>query len=221
MPTHLLHRAEPTRFEFPAEITAVHPGGVVELRATAFYARSGGQVGDTGSIGDVPVLDTVFDPAGTGVVHHVCDPELAASLSPGSAVDARVDRLRRERVMALHTAQHLLFLATERVIGPGSLVGGGDIAVERARIDVAWPAAAGGFPIEEVRAAVARLVEADLPIERTADAADPDRWWWRIDGHAAVPCGGTHVAHTGLVGPVEVVANRKGSRAVRVTVTQR
>lgn len=217
--TELLHRSAPQLLTFSADVITVRDDGVVELRATAFYARSGGQVGDTGTIGGVPVFDTVYAADAAGVVHHRCDPDLACALRPGTSVDAAVDAVRRNSVMRLHTAQHLLFLATEEVLGRGSMLGGGAISDERARIDVAWPSSSPAFPVDDVVAVVEGLAAADLEVERYPDARDPERWWWRIEGHDPVPCGGTHVARTSDVGELTIAASRKGGKAVRVTAS--
>jgi Ser-tRNA(Ala) deacylase AlaX len=219
--TELLHRTEPHLLTFTADVVAVREDGIVELRATAFYAQSGGQVGDTGTIADVPVLDTVYAADAPGVVHHLCDPDLARVLRPGTSVDATIDADRRHTVMRLHTAQHLLFLATEQVVGRGSMLGGGAISDERARIDVAWPSSSPAFPLDAVVAVVEGLIAADHDVERYPHASAPERWWWQIRGHDPVPCGGTHVARTADVGDLTITASRKGGKAVRVTAASR
>jgi alanyl-tRNA synthetase len=216
-----LHRAHPELFRFAAEIVRVELNGAIELASTAFYARSGGQAGDTGLIGGVPVLDTVYsDGISDRVVHHLCEPSMVASLKPGTVVEATIDEGRRREIMALHSAQHLLYIAAEAVVGEGSLVGGGDISDERARIDMAWPADRGAFPIADVDAIVSSIIGDDLEIVRYADATDPSRQWWQVDGYSPIPCGGTHVSRTSGIGSIEITANRKGSKAVRLTATR-
>ena len=80
------------------------------LDRTAFYPTSGGQPFDTGSLGDVRVVDVVDRDDGSIV--HVIDREVAAA-----AVHGTIDWARRFDHMQQHTGQHVLSAAFDRVVG--------------------------------------------------------------------------------------------------------
>ncbi|MBP0661874.1 hypothetical protein J8J07_23430, partial [Mycobacterium tuberculosis] len=81
--------------------------------ATVFYARSGGQAGDTGTLvladgTTMAIADTVYSPDRQTVLHVPADNAGLTLLAPGTAVTATIDWDRRHRLMRLHTCLHLL-----------------------------------------------------------------------------------------------------------------
>jgi len=214
--TEELHRAEPTMREFSAKVVAIHPDGSIELDRSAFYAQSGGQIGDRGRLDGIEIVDTIYSTDKSAVLHRAA-PGLAIDLDVGRRVEGKIDWARRDAAMRLHTAQHLLVVAVYDLYGPVPLAGGGDINVDKARVDFAWTANDAPLDADAVADRLCQLIAEDLPVERAADAADPGKWWWTIPGFDPIPCGGTHVASTGEVGLVEVAQQRKGSKALRLT----
>ncbi|MFE0737326.1 alanyl-tRNA editing protein [Streptomyces sp. NPDC058855] len=214
MRTHLLHREDPYLRDFEATVVQVAEDTLV-LDATAFYARSGGQLGDQGVLGGHRVLDTVKSPDGLSVLHRMewngTPPEA------GDRLAGSVDWDRRHRLMRLHSAQHLLWIALAAEYGPEQQDRGGEISPEKARLDVAWEA-----PERPDAAALTSrlsdLVAADLPIKRYTTDAEGEHWQWAIDGHPPIPCGGTHVRSTDEIGPLAVTVKGKGKGTVRLTV---
>lgn len=214
--TRELHRENPYRQIFTAEVVAVQDD-VVELDATAFYARSGGQVGDRGLLGGHRVVDTGYGPDKSRVLHRVeWD---GTPLLKGQYVQGHIDWERRLSTMRMHTAQHLLWLALNDAYGSGQQDRGGEIRPEKARLDVAWE---GGRERPSAEALTERLnayVEADLPVDRYRIIGSADRWEWRVPGHEPIPCGGTHVRRTSEVGPVTVGVTGKGRGVARLSVS--
>ena len=91
-----------------AQVLASGPDGIV-LDRTIFYARSGGQPGDTGVLcwdgKETPIADTIKGDGET--ILHL--PAPGATLPPaGANVTAEIDWQRRHRLMRMHTALHLL-----------------------------------------------------------------------------------------------------------------
>lgn len=235
MPTGLLYRDDAYAREISARVLAATPGGVVLERST-FYARAGGQPGDAGLLrwagGDCAITEAVKGPDDT--VLHIPAPD-AALPDVGSEVTAVLDWDRRYRFMRLHTAMHLLCSLI-----PGAGVTGGQIALEKARLDFDLP----DPPAKDaLTAALAALVAADHAVSETwiteaaLDASpslvrtlsvQPPRGSGRIRlvriGDAAAPvdlqpCGGTHVRSTGEIGRVEVSRiENKGKANRRVTL---
>jgi len=103
----------------------------IELDRTVFYARGGGQPGDTGQFnlrnGDVlPIVDTVYGPAHQAL--HIPAPDHALPVE-GDLLDIKIDGERRYRLMRMHTGLH--FLGVALPFG----VTGGSIGEQRSRLD--------------------------------------------------------------------------------------
>ena len=115
-----------------ATVTEVRDDGVV-LDRTVFYARGGGQPGDTGTLrwdgGEARVADTV---KASGEVLHVLE-EGATPPPAGTAVTAEIDWARRHTLMRTHTALHALsgIVFTDY----GARVTGGNMEPGVARMD--------------------------------------------------------------------------------------
>jgi misacylated tRNA(Ala) deacylase len=218
-----------------ATVLASGPEGIV-LDRTVFYARSGGQPGDTGVLrwadGETAIADTVKGEGET--ILHLPEPD--AALPPvGTTVEGGIDWDRRYRLMRMHTAMHLLCSVIK-----GAAVTGGSVGADRSRLDFDLPSPP---PKEEIEAGLNALIEGDHPVRiewvdeavldadpglvRTMSVAPP-RGAGRLrlmrigDGDVVVdlqPCGGTHVARTGEIGRIAVVKiENKGRQNRRIII---
>jgi misacylated tRNA(Ala) deacylase len=236
MQTELLFRSDPYLREAEARVIAHTEEGGIVLDRTVFYATSGGQPGDSGSLrwegGLIPIATAVK--SGDGAIAHV--PASPVAMPPlGSALLQMLDWDRRYRHMRIHTALHLL-----SVVIPLPVTGG-QIGAERGRLDFDMP-----YPPADIAALEARLnalIDLDLPVTeewisdaalaanpglvKTMSVAPPtgqDRIRLVRIGDAArqidlQPCGGTHVARTGEIGRVEIgKIEKKGRQNRRVTL---
>ena len=214
-----------------ATVVAVHPEGI-ELDATVFYARSGGQAGDTGTLvlGDgqtIAIADTVYSADRQTVLHVAADNANVALLAPGTPITASIDWDRRHRLMRLHTCLHLL----------GSLipvpVTGCGISPDSGRIDFDLPEST--LDRDTLTTQLNELIGRNTPVRidlitpeelaaqpelvRTIGAAPPAGASAiriiHIDGIDRQPCGGTHVRATGEIGRVVVTKIEKKSRQNR------
>ncbi|MFY3331139.1 alanyl-tRNA editing protein, partial [Achromobacter xylosoxidans] len=205
----------------------------VELDQTVCYARSGGQAGDSGTLtladGRVLALtDTVYADERRRIVHV-----LAEGVAPppvGERVTVAIDWPRRHRLMRLHTCLHLL-----GALVPAPVTGC-SISPDSARIDFDLPESTlDKADLTErlnalITAATDVTVNAITPEElaaqpdlvRTIGAAPPAGTERiriiEIPGVDRQPCGGTHVANTGEIGPVTVTKIEKKSRTNRRVV---
>jgi len=100
--TEKLYHGDPYLREFEAEVLGID-GNEVELDRTAFYPEGGGQVGDTGSIGGIRVVDTRI--RNDRIVHVL---EAPPRFDVGETVGCRIDWERRYRIMRLHSASHVM-----------------------------------------------------------------------------------------------------------------
>ena len=202
------------------------------LDKTPFYAESGGQVGDTGTLvvgGEgIAVLDTVKDAEGT--IIHVVD-RLPAQ--PDADVTARVDADRRRRITRHHTATHLLHAALREALGGHVQQKGSLVAPDRLRFDFSHFERMTDDERRRVTDRVNELVlrnvpkgeERDVPIaeakERGATALFGEKYGEAVrvitfDPEVSVElCGGTHAASTGEVGLFQIVSEGSVASGVR------
>jgi misacylated tRNA(Ala) deacylase len=215
--------------EAEAVVTASGPDGV-ELDRTIFYAASGGQPGDTGTIGGARVAETLHPGGDRSRILHRLD---AAAPLPavGGRVALALDWPRRHRLMRMHSALHLLSVAL-----PFGVTGGA-IAEDKGRLDFDMPEPPGDVPAIEAR--LNAWVAAGLPVaaewitEEELDArpemvktmkVQPPRGQGRvrlvrIGNEGATldlqPCGGTHVRSTAEIGALRIGRIEKKGRENR------
>jgi alanyl-tRNA synthetase len=204
----------------------------VVLRETPFYAEAGGQVGDTGLIGDsageIAVRDTRSPLPGL-IVHHGEVKE--GTLRRGDAVVARVDEARRLDIARNHTATHLLHRALRDVLGGHAQQAGSEVSPERLRFDFTHLQAVDRGELDDVERLVNEKVRDDLPVATKV-----------TDYHSAVAsgafaifgekygdevrmvsagdytrelCGGTHLQATGQIGFFYVLSEGSIGRGLR------
>ncbi|HEY7948842.1 MAG TPA: alanine--tRNA ligase, partial [Acidimicrobiales bacterium] len=151
-----------THAQDPATVVAVMDGadGTAEivLDRTPFYAESGGQVGDTGTIttetGRATVTDTQVALPGL-IVHRA---RVEGELFPGQDALAAIDVVRRDGARRNHTGTHLLHAALRQVLGDHVRQQSSYVAPDRLRFDFSHPQ---GVRPEEM-SEVARLVNAQV-----------------------------------------------------------
>lgn len=232
--TLALFREDAYARECTAQIVSVE-NGTIRLDRTIFYPTGGGQPGDTGHLmlpdgRRIGIVDTRKGDAGHDDIVHM--PADAGDLpAPGTSVTATVDWKRRHRLMRMHTCLHLLCAAI-----PGDVTGG-QVSDGKGRLDFNLPDRA--LDKSEIESTLNRLIAEDHPvrprwISDEEMAAQPDLVrtmsvkppsgigkvrLLEIEGVDLQPCGGTHVARTGEIGPVTITKiESKGKQNRRVNV---
>ena len=234
MITEELFRSDSYLRECEAAVVAVGDSGGIVLDRTVFYPTGGGQPGDTGALVmaggiEIPVVTTVKGEGAENVVHIPA--EGSPVPSPGDRVTARLDWDRRYRHMRMHTCLHLLC-----AVVPHGVTGG---RIGEARSSLDFDIGDGALDKEAIDRAINRLISADHPVAaRWVDDAEldanpdlvrtmsvqPPRGSGKIrlldiPGVDLQPCGGTHLARTGEVGPVRVgKIENKGRRNRRISI---
>ncbi len=236
MSTDLLFLSDPYRKSAQASVTGLTEEGGIVLDRTIFYARGGGQPGDSGTLdwdgGRIPIATAV---KGEGGAIILVPAEPVKLPGVGAAVSQRLDWERRYGHMRIHTALHLL-----SVVIPLPVTGGA-VGADKGRLDFDMPEAPEDKALLEGR--LNALVTRDLPVtedwitEADLDAnptlvktlsVQPPRGAGRIrlvrigEGAGQVdlqPCGGTHVARTGEIGKLTIgKIEKKGRQNRRVTI---
>jgi Ser-tRNA(Ala) deacylase AlaX len=189
-------------------------GNDVAVAETIFYAFSGGQESDSGTLAGKPVLKARKD--GKEIFYTLED---GHGLKVDDAVTMTIDWERRYRLMRLHFAAELVLeLAYQNLKGIEKI--GAHISAEKARIDFKWgESIAAAFPLLEGEAN--RIVSEDHPIGSAYSDEVNERRYWEVAGFARVPCGGTHLKRTGEVGGVEFRRDNIGKGKERIEIMLR
>ncbi len=202
---------DPYATETTAVVTGVR-GAEITVDRTVAFAFSGGQRSDRGTIGGREILEA--ETRGAEIVYTL-PPE--HGLAPGDEVTVAIDWGVRYRVMRLHFATELVLeLITRHFGAPPKL--GANITEEKARLDFRWEAGSIAETFPSVAREVRRLVAADLEITSAYSDEPAQRRFWRIEGFAQVPCGGTHLHRTREVGEITLRRENPGGGKERIEI---
>ncbi len=224
-PTEFVGR-DVTRYSIETTVLAVLAGEKGEselfLDTTPFYAESGGQVGDTGTVvtetGRFEVLDTQ-NVAGGLFAHRG---RLTGEVLPGQIAVATIESERREATRRNHTATHLLHAGLRTVLGEHVRQQGSYVGPDRLRFDFSHGA---GLAPEEAKE-ILTLVNTDVVLNEDVDTIQTskseaetmgavaffgDKYGDRVrvvraGRHSLEFCGGTHVDRLGDIGQIQVVS---------------
>ena len=206
--------------------SAVHE---MYLDTSPFYAESGGQVGDTGTIVSVAVtngqpsavaqvIDTTF--AAPGLRRHLVR-ITRGSFAQGERVHASIDSAARAATRRNHTATHVLHWALREVLGEHVKQAGSLVAPDRLRFDFSHYEAVTAAEIRRIEQLANAQVIANSRVtanemskqaatEKGAIAFFGDKYGDVVRvleaGSSLELCGGTHVSATGDIGPIKVVS---------------
>nr|WP_314472356.1 alanine--tRNA ligase [uncultured Sphingomonas sp.] len=211
----------------------------VIVNQTPFYAESGGQVGDAGTISSeaglaAEVTDTSKQ-LGKLWVHHAT--LSAGEIKVGDTVKLAIDVARRAAIRANHSATHLLHEALRQRLGTHVAQKGSLVAPDRLRFDVSHSSAMSAEELADAEAAVnakirqntpvtTRLMTPDDAIAMGAMALFGEKYGDEVrvvsmgsdDGgktYSVELCGGTHVNALGDIGLFKVIGEGAVSSGVR------
>jgi alanyl-tRNA synthetase len=227
------------------EVAALTKGesGTVVLNQTPFYAESGGQVGDTGTMtGDgvrFKVTDTQKHLGDLFVHSGIVE---VGTLTPGAALALDVDHGRRGAIRKNHSATHLLHEALRQVLGDHVAQKGSLVAPDRLRFDFSHPKPMSGeevtrvediandmvlqnspvttrvMPLDDARASGARALFGEKygdEVRVVAMGEGLGEGGGNTMGWSVELCGGTHVRRTGDIGLISVVGDSGVASGVR------
>ncbi len=207
---------------------------VVVLDRTPFYAESGGQIGDTGTIrtdtGEITVSDTRYGVPGL-VVHAI--ESVVGEVTVGQTARAAIDNERRTLIRRNHTATHLLHAALRQIVGEHVKQQGSYVGPDRLRFDFSHYQALTPGEIAEIEDFVNAEVLANPACEHFETTMDEAQRLGAIaffgdkygdvvrvlqaGPHSTELCGGTHVRALGDIGPLRIVSEGSiGSNIRRV-----
>jgi alanyl-tRNA synthetase len=204
----------------------------VILNETPFYAESGGQIGDTGTLaspGGAAHVENTYAPV-RGVIVHKIRMEFG-KLSVEDEVQAQVDEERRRRIAANHTGTHILHAVLRETLGTHVKQAGSLVAPDRLRFDYTHFAPLTDREIEEIEQKINQIVFRNLPVETKLmeinDAVSAGALAFfgekyqqqvRVVSIPAVSmelCGGTHTKMTGDVGLFKIIGESSIASGIR------
>jgi alanyl-tRNA synthetase len=206
--------------------------GIVVLDRTPFYAESGGQIGDAGTLSADGASMRVADTHTSGDQHlHIGLVELG-TLTTGATVHAAVNVERRRQIMLNHSATHLMHAALRKVLGGHVQQKGSLVAPDRLRFDFSHSQPMTPEQIAQVETEVNREIQAnsevgvelvsyDDAIGRGAMALFGEKYGDQVrvlsmgNGYSIELCGGTHVTRTGDIGLFRIVSEGGVASGVR------
>jgi len=186
-------------------------GSQVELAETIFYAESGGQESDAGTIGGHQVAKA--EKKGKLIIYTL---EVVPDFRLGQTVDVKIDWSRRYNLMRLHFAAEVILELFYKAI-PNLEKMGAHISEAKSRIDFELLESISSM-LPEIQVQAQSLIDADLPIEKDFSDEQEERRYWKLDDFAQVSCGGTHINRTSEVGQIKLKRKNVGKGKERVEI---
>jgi alanyl-tRNA synthetase len=204
--------------------------GIVVLGSTPFYAESGGQVGDTGTLklssGEFEVLDTIK--LGDAIAHRGV---ARTTLTIGDSVRAEIDVDRRHAIKLNHSATHLMHAALRKVLGEHVTQKGSLVDAQRLRFDFSHYEGVSSEQLQMIEQQVnqeirannllsTKLMDLDEAKASGAMALFGEKYDEKVRvvsmGNFSVElCGGTHIKQTGDIGLFKIIAESGIAAGVR------
>ena len=204
----------------------------VFLDRTPFYAESGGQIGDNGTIKTEMGLVNVTDCIKVigGKIAHI-GTVAEGSISVGDTACAEIDRVRRLSTSRNHSATHLLQKALRTVLGTHVEQAGSYVTPDRLRFDFTHFAAMTPEEIQQVEDIVNEKILESLPITISQESIENARKMGamalfgekygnvvrvvNMGGYSIELCGGAHLENTAQVGSFKIVSESGIASGVR------
>ena len=202
---------DPYRTELNTVVTQVNDDRV-QVDSTIYFAFSGGQESDAGSLGGYPVLGA--EKRGLDIVYTLAH---GHALKVGDSVTWHIDWERRYRLMRLHFAAEMVLQLVYR-LRPGIERIGAHIAQDKARVDFASDVSLSPL-FAAIESAVTDLTARDLPILTDFSDVHTQHRFWKVDGFATMACGGTHPKSTREIGALKLKRKNTGKGKERIEIT--
>jgi alanyl-tRNA synthetase len=224
--TEKLYYEEPERAEFEAVVLDVierEDGYDIVLDQTMFYPEGGGQPADVGTLSsDDETVEVLDVQESNGVILHRAD----GDPGKGEFVRGAIDRTRRRRLMAHHTATHIIGAAAREVLGEHVRQAGAQKGVESSRFDIQHYERISREQVKRIERVANEIVtdnvavKQEWPERREAE----DKYGFDLYQGGIPPgeklrlihvaedvqaCAGTHVLRTGDIGTIKILSTER------------
>ena len=215
------------------EVTSIKPEqeAMLVLDKTSFYAESGGQIADTGTIignnGQFIVADV--QKKSDAIIHF--GQLKSGSLSTGDKVDARVNPANRTDIMANHSATHLLHSALRQILGHHVQQKGSLVTADKLRFDFSHNKPVNNQQLQQIEDLVnlqiqnklpvtTELMSPELAVQKGAMALFGEKYGeiarvLTMGDFSIELCGGTHVSNTEEIKLIKIIAETGIAAGVR------
>lgn len=201
---------DPYRTELETTIQTVNSNKIT-VNETIFYAFSGGQESDYGTIGNHKVLDAKKE--GNEIIYTL---EEGHGLQIGEHVKIIIDWPRRYKLMRLHFAAEVVLELTCKQFPEIKKIGA-HIGQEKARIDFEWEQPLLSF-LPSLQQEAQNIINSDQEIISAFSDELNERRYWKINEFSQVPCGGTHIKRTSEIDTIRLKRVNPGKGKERIEI---
>lgn len=220
-------------FRHGEAVDQIHSGeeAIVILDKTAFYAESGGQVGDTGKLSNGNGVFEVADTQKYGQAIGHIGKLINGTLSVNCTANAEINIVRRDSIRLNHSATHLLHAALRQILGEhvsqkGSLVNDKYLRFDFSHFEAMKPEQirqVENLVNEEIRknsSIVTELMELEEAKTKGAMALFGEKYDEQVrvlsmGGFSTELCGGTHASRTGDIGLFRISSESGTAAGIR------
>ena len=208
--------------------------GAIVLNQTPFYAESGGQLGVEGLIfsNNVNFIVTDTKKKINGIYAHF-GKLIKGNIFNGDVLNLKIDTDNRKKIMANHSATHLLHEALRRVLGPHVTQKGSQVSSQKLRFDFSHPKALTKEELQNVELKINQLILEDssvmtevLPYEEAIKKGALALFGEKYDDEVRVLsmgndsfsvelCGGTHVKSLNDIGLFKLISQSSVASGIR------
>lgn len=217
-------------------VDSLEENGQVIFDRTVFYAESGGQVADTGTISNSKLRGEITNVQKAPLGQHLHSVKVTSgSLSIGDKVILAIDNERRQFIRRNHSSVHLLHQALREIIGTHVQQAGSYVSDEYSRFDFSHYEKIDHKTLNDIESRVNDLIAQDSPviteimdIEDAKNSGAIALFDEKYDSQVRVVtmgpskelCGGTHVAHSSQIGVYKLVSEESIGSGVRRIVAK-
>ena len=209
---------------------------IIILNQTTFYAESGGQIGDTGTISfDNSVFEVTDTKKKLGLHLHYGKLKIG-SLKVGDDVTLSIDTTRRNSLRAYHSATHLLHQSLRDNLGDHVSQKGSLVSYDRLRFDFSHHKQLSENEIKLIETDVEKIInfaysvttqsmKPEDAIEKGALALFGEKYGDEVrvlsigpkneKAYSVELCGGTHVKNTSEIGKFKIVSSTSVAAGIR------
>lgn len=195
-----------------AKVVSIDQKRIV-LDQTVFYAFSGGQASDKGTIGGIEVVEARKEGDKEDIISITYTLEREPDFKVGDEIEVKIDKEYRLRLMRLHSLAHLLYYFVINKIGKVKIVGS-NVAAHKARMDFFYEGKLSEVLLE-IESEVNSFIKEGHEIRMEPDLDKPDLRWWVCESWK-MPCGGTHVKDSKEIGLVKLKRKTVGKGKERI-----
>ncbi len=210
MSTKNLFWEDPYLKECGARVVSVN-GDEIKLDQSIFYAFSGGQQSDSGTINGINVLEARKE--GDDIVYKL---EKTPDFREGDTVKVSIDWDKRYKIMKLHSAAHIVWFFFEKKSGTRRIIGS-NVTVDKSRVDCEYPESIAPL-LPETEESSNKFITEGHEVKAYDDAEKPGRRIWE-SAEFRTFCGGTHVKNTSEIGKIKLKRKNLGAGKERIEIT--